>query len=272
MKLGKEKLNELLYLFHDDDFRYGLIFKLIYIYGRNAGEVLKLKVKDIDFNENLISFELFDGRKSFMLHDDVRDDLVTFTSDLNSDDFLFVHVDESMDMAIKKLNYYLHKTIDSLNRHIDFGCPKLTTKDFRILRGQHLFLDGAEIHTIHELYNNSNLLTGTKNTINYNEMLQLKFPCNTLNTVFTDYTDTNIFNDHDFDKTDIFTVNTENETVILEVDYLENNVNIIAEPDNKDTELINQLNETLTEANMKSLRKMNPGNYKYINDLRILKN
>ena len=46
MKLGKEKLNELLYLFHDDNIRYGLIFKLIYIYARNAGEVLKLQNRE----------------------------------------------------------------------------------------------------------------------------------------------------------------------------------------------------------------------------------
>ena len=272
MKLGKEKLNELLYLFHDDNIRYGLIFKLIYIYARNAGEVLKLQKKDINYNDKTISFDLQGGVKTLPLHNDVVDDLELFTNELNNDeDFLFINVDESMELAIKKLNYYLYNTIDSLNKHIDFDCPKLTTKDFKILRGQHLLLAGVELHTIHDLYNNSNI-TATKNNINYNDLLWMIYPCRDITTLFNDYTDTNIYTDKCFDDNDIYTVNTDNETIIIEINYLENNVNIIAEQDSDNEELVSILNTALTDEAISKLQMMKPGQYKYLNDLRILKN
>ena len=56
MKLNKEQLNELLYYITYDDFKNSLIFKLQYIYGRNAREVLELKVKDIDLTYETITF------------------------------------------------------------------------------------------------------------------------------------------------------------------------------------------------------------------------
>lgn len=269
--MGKEKLNELLYLFSSDDKRYGLIFKLIYIYARNANEVLQLTKQDINFNDQTITFHLTAGDFTLPLHDDVKGDLVEFTNDLESTELLFMNVDESMEIAIKKLNYYLYKTIDSLNKTIEFEAPKLTTKDFKILRGQHLILDGTEIHALHQLYNNSNIMS-TKNNINYNKLLEQKYPYNTIEEIFTECTDTNLYNDPYYGLTEIYTIGNEQETIIIEIDYENHKINLITEPE-ENKHLIEKTNQLLNDDKILTrLYRMKPGQYKYIDDLRFLKN
>ena len=64
----------------------------------------------------------------------------------------------------------------------------------------------------------------------------------------------------------------DNETIIIEINYIENNVNVIAEQDSDNEELISILNNALTDEAISKLQMMKPGQYKYLNDLRILKN
>lgn len=269
MKLDKLKFNELLYYIHEDNYKNYLILKMIYTYGRNASEIFNLQTKDVNVTENNITFHIPTGTVTYPLVEAVHDELVGYIYDmeLDTEDYLFRGSDEAMEIVIKKLNYFLDRTVDTLNKTIEFNCPKLTTKDFKILRGQHLFLDGATLHTIHDLYKNSNIQS-TKNNIEYNSLLALKFPCNTLDKVFNDFTDFNIYNDDRFDDTDIFTVGDETDNIIIELDYVEQTINLISE----ENTLTSKIEEIPPNRLCGMLRGMDTGNFRLINGLRFIKN
>lgn len=269
MKLIKTKLNELLYYIHDDNFKNYLMLKLIYTYGRNASEIFNLKVKDIDSVEDTILFHIPTGTVSYPLIPVVKDDLLGYIYDmeLESGDYIFRRPDEAMEIVIKKLNYYLDRTVDSLNKAIEFGSPKLTTKDFKILRGQHLYLDGADLHTIHSLYCNSNIQS-TKKNIGYDELLAIKFPCDSIEKVFSKYTDFNLYSDERFDDSDLFTVGDETESIIIELDYSEQTINLISD----ENDLTSKIEEVPPADLCRMLRGMDTGNFRFINGLRFIKN
>lgn len=273
IKLNKTKLNELLYYITSDDYKNSLILKLIYIYGRNAREVFNLKPEDINLTNETILFGIPTGTTSLPLVDDIRDDLMGYIYDhgISPDEYVFREVDESMEIAIKKLNYYLDKTITSLNNTIEFNSPKLTTKDFKILRGQHLYLDGTRLHTIHELYCNTNLMS-TKDIIQYNKLNNYLSPCDTLDKVFKDNTDLNLYYDYRYGQVDLFTIsdNNDEENLIIEIDYTENTINIIA--GEEDTGLVKELQKISPDDLFRELSKLEHGNFKFINGLKIIKN
>lgn len=273
IKLNKTKLNELLYYITSDDYKNSLILKLIYIYGRNAREVFNLKPEDINLTNETILFGIPTGTTSLPLVDDIRDDLMGYIYDhgISPDEYVFREVDESMEIAIKKLNYYLDKTITSLNNTIEFNSPKLTTKDFKTLRGQHLYLDGTRLHTIHELYCNTNLMS-TKDIIQYNKLNNYLSPCDTLDKVFKDNTDLNLYYDYRYGQVDLFTIsdNNDEENLIIEIDYTENTINIIA--GEEDTGLVKELQKISPDDLFRELSKLEHGNFKFINGLKIIKN
>lgn len=269
MKLDKLKFNELLYYIHGDHYKNYLILKLIYTYGRNASEVFNLQSKDINVVEDNITFNIPTGTVTYPLTQEAHDELVGYIYDqeLNSEDYVFRRSDETMEIVIKKLNYYLDRTVESLNKTINFNCEKLTTKDFKILRGQHLFLDGATLHVIHEFYKNSNIQS-TKKNIDYDNLVQLKFPCNSIDKIFNDFTDFNLYNDGRFDDTDIFTVGNETENIIIELDYTEQTINLISE----ENQLTHAIEEIPPNELCRMLRGMNTGNFRLIHGLRFIKN
>lgn len=273
IKLNKTKLNELLYYISSDNYKNSLILKLGYIYGRNASEVFNLKPVDINLTDETILFNIPTGTVTFPLVEDIRDILLGYIYDhgLSEDEYVFREVDESMEIAIKKLNYYLDKTINSLNTTIEFNSPKLTTKDFKILRGQHLFLDGTGLHTIHELYCNTNLMS-TKDIIQYNELKKYLFQCNTLEKIFQENTDLNLYYDYRYSQTDLFTISDDNDTdnLIIEIDYEENTINIITE--NTDSEIAKEITKIDPDTLFKELSKLEHGNFKFLNGLKIIKN
>jgi len=206
VKISKQKLNELLYNIRSDNIEYSLIYRLLYIYGRNIHEVLKLKKTDVT-HRNIV-FEVNNNNVKFPLHENVRDDLLLFIEHgyFEENDYLFIeHGYDNIDVYTKRLNYYLNRFIDKLNHTIYFKCPKLTTNDFKILRGQHLYLDGADIYTIHQLYHNSNIQS-TRNTIHESKLKKLKYQCNSLDSVFSRFTDLYIFHDSFYDGESIFSV------------------------------------------------------------------
>ena len=270
IKLEKTKLNELLYYIREDHFKNSLILQLIYAYGRNASEIFNLKPEDINLTDNTITFDITTKKIAYPLLPTLTDDLMGYIYDqeIQEEDFIFRRPDEDMPIAIKKLNYYLDRTVDSLNRSIEFNAPKLTSKDFKFLRGQHLFLDGADLHTIHELYSNSNIQS-TKKNIEYNKLLELKFPCNNLNTVFQEYTDFNLYYDNRFDETSLFTVTDDKDNIIIEINHEENIINIIT---NEETGLTKAIEEVDPNILCSELSKLEPGNFKFINSLRFIKN
>ena len=269
MKLDKLKFNELLYYIHEDHYKNYLMLKLIYVYGRNASEIFNLQVKDVNVTMDNVTFNIPTGTVTYPLTQDTRDDLIGYIYDqeLTDEDYIFRKETEAMEIVIKKLNYYLDRTVESLNKTIEFNCEKLTTKDFKILRGQHLFLDGATLHIIHDLYKNSNIQS-TKKNIDYNNLLELKFPCNSLDKIFHEFTDFNLYNDNRFDDTDIFTVGDESENIIIELDYVEQTINLISE----ENQLTNKIEEIPPNQLCKMLRGMDTGNFRLINGLRFIKN
>ena len=109
IKLNKTKLNELLYYISSDNFKNSLILKLIYVYGRNAREVFNLKPEDVDLTIETILFTIPTGTVTFPLVEDIRDVLMGYIYDhgISPDEYVFREVDETMEIAIKKLNYYL---------------------------------------------------------------------------------------------------------------------------------------------------------------------
>lgn len=272
MKLIKTKLNELLYYITDDHYKNSLILKLIYIYGRNAREVFNLQTKDINIPEETIQFTTPTGDITYPLVETIQDSLIGYIYDneFTDEDYLFRDQYDTMEIVIKKLNYYLDKKIEDLNKRYESDLPKLTTKDFKIMRGQHLFLDGADLHTIHELYHNSNIKS-TKNHIQYNELLKLKFPCHTLDTLFQDYTDLNLYYEETLEDTSIYTVSNETTNIIIEIDYINDTINLISE-EAEESPIITTIQNINPDILCMELKKLGTGEFKFLYGLRFLKN
>lgn len=278
IKVNKEMLNELLRYISEDNQKYGLIFKITYIYGRNIGEVLKLRKRDVDLKHNALDFMLPTESVSFMLHPDIKEDLINYieSKNLTDEDYIFINEDKnvavsSKDINIysKKLNVYLTNIIRELNKDVFIEhCPSLVNRDFKNLRGQHLFIDGADIKTVNELYRNKNIQS-TKDNIDYKNLMKLRFPCDNVRKIFYEFTDLNVYSDRKFDNTDLFTIcNKENKSIVIEYDYNTGVINYLG--NNK--ELFEQLSEMDINVLNKDLHDLKPGNYRYVGDLRIIKN
>lgn len=278
IKVNKEMLNELLRYISEDNQKYGLIFKITYIYGRNIGEVLKLRKRDVDLKHNALDFMLPTESVSFMLHPDIKEDLINYieSKNLTDEDYIFINEDKnvavsSKDINIysKKLNVYLTNIIRELNKDVFIEhCPSLVNRDFKNLRGQHLFIDGADIKTVNELYRNKNIQS-TKDNIDYKNLMKLRFPCDNVRKIFYEFTDLNVYSDRKFDNTDLFTIcNKENKSIVIEYDYNTGVINYLG--NNK--ELFEQVSEMDINVLNKDLHDLKPGNYRYVGDLRIIKN
>lgn len=194
MKYTNEKINELLYRIKQDSPEKGIIYKMVYVYGRNVSSVLKLKVEDVDFENASITFIVRSRTVTLPLTEDIADELSEIIKNKSPNEFIFVEDSAEFHRYSNHLNNYLESFIHKLNRTVWFKQRNLITNELRILRGQHLFMDGADINTIHNLYQNGTV-ERTKDEIKYDELVKLKFPCNTLEKIFTDFTDTETFDD-----------------------------------------------------------------------------
>ena len=196
MRLTKGETNELLNSISEDNYVYGLIFKLIYLYGKEGMLVLSLKWTDINLEDNTIRFK----NHKFPLSRFVEDELLRLSEEKNDDDvYLFLEntddISYGIDVYRKKLRYYLQNNVKRLEnvthkvKHVS-----LSITDLRRLRGQHLFLDGVGLDLIMDLYLQS---TGTstqfKRYLEYDELLENVFPCRDFDDLFGAYTDLNIF-------------------------------------------------------------------------------
>lgn len=267
-------LNELLKYISEDNFKYGLIFKLTYVYGRNIGEVLRLKKEDVDLKHNSVDFYLPTESVSFMLHESIKQDLLDYIDDKNliKEDYIFITDDSNINMYSKKLNLYLKSFITNLNRNIlSWHCPILVNRDFKNLRGQHLFMDGADVKVINELYKNKNIQS-TKDNIGFKELKGERFPCNSLKKVFHEYTDLNVFVDSNFLSMDLFTVYNEGGSLILEYYYDTNVVKLVTDDTFNSESLYDEVSSWDFTELVDDLRKLDTGHYKYVGNLKIVKN
>ena len=269
VKVDKKLLNELLYYIALDNRKYGLIFKLVYVYGRKIHEVLKLKVCDVD--KNTIEFELPTERFNFVLYDGLKKPLFDYIEEkeLGRSDYIFITDERDINNYSKGLNYYLKSKINELNKTVlSKKCPLLVNTDFKYLRGQHLFLDGVNIKVINELYRNKNIQT-TKNNISYDDLVLYRDRCNNVEKIIKDCTDLRVFHDTRFDERDIFLVRDEGcgDEVIFEYDYLHGVVNWV---EVSNPNLVSVFERKCVDCDL--LRKLDVGDYLLFGDLRIIKN
>ena len=191
MRLTKGETNELLNKISEDNKVYGLIFKLIYIYGKEGMLVLSLKWNDIDFNNNTIKFK---GHK-FPLSRFVKTDLETLD---HTGEYVFMGDGEDLkyniDVFRKKLRYYMANTVKKLDVTHKVKHVALSITDLRRLRGQHLLLDGVGIDLIMDLYlQMDGTSTQFKRYLEYDELMGRLFPCVDMDDLFCGYTELNIF-------------------------------------------------------------------------------
>lgn len=221
-------MNELLLKVSLDNPVYGLILKLTYIYGRNISDVLSLIMSDLDFDRDRIKFRMSKSNLVLPLVDDVRSDLVYYVNGLPEDygygELLFapVMVDEDFDVNVltKRINYYLNVKIGEWNRESSgFKFSKVTTKDFKVLRGQHLVLDGVPLDMVHKLFNNYNL-GDSRDFIDY-EDIAIECGFDSLDSVIGSFTDLNLFEDRSKDVEDIFVVFDRDENYCV-VEFVDN--------------------------------------------------
>ena len=263
VKLTKTELNELLNTMKEDEPNYGLILKLQYIYGRNISEVYSLTKTDINQDENTITFIMNGDKLTYKVHNEIKEQLYEVVE--NSDkQYIFQEGDRPLSNVKDGINYYLHKKTDALNELPFLEGLRLTTKDFKALRGQHLYQDGVPIKLIHELYHNTNT-DGTKKTIRYDELNELLYS-ESVESIIDD-TCLQVFTDHTFNRNPLYYItDKEGKESILEIK--DDTLNFYGNEDLR--EVFNDLN---SEELLKLLNHVqSPGDYVYYNNLKFLKN
>ena len=192
MKLTKGETNDLLYAVGKDNFKMGIILKLIYIYGKEGKAVLTMKWNQIDFNANTISFK----DHPFPLTRDLRDELLEFKSE---GEYLFLEgtteesFENDIDILRKRIRYYLDNTVKRLDVDHKIRHSGLSITDLKRLRGQHLLFDGVDISIVMDLYcQKKGTSTQFKKYLEYDALMDELHPCKNVNNVLSDYTDLNI--------------------------------------------------------------------------------
>lgn len=276
VKVDKEKLNLLLKFIHEDNITYGLILKLVYIYGRNIGEVLNLQVKDIDLKHNTIDFKLPTEEVSFMIHNEIKDELVNIISNFTSDEYIFlgdfngVNNTKKINTFSNKINRYLHDFISKVNRDygLNYSYPNLICTDFKRLRGQHLFMDGVELSIINNLYKIHNNQT-LKKLINFEELNNLKYPCRNIDILFHKYTDLNLFKENNIDLSNrLFMIITSEGEVFIEFNAVTGEFNVF-DYDNESS--LNLLEDFSFKDLKEDLLNFDVGNYKFFKGFKIIR-
>lgn len=217
IKLTKAQTNELLTIITKEEEKYGLCLLLQYIYGRNISEIYHLTKTDINKQEETITFTITDKKTiTYPIHKQVKYLLYKLIDDENTPHHIFQIGKRPLHGIKDGINYYLHRKSDALNKLPYLHGIKLTSKDFKILRGQHLFQDGIELKTIHKLYGNTNI-NSTKRTINYEALYKEYYTTDVIKIIHD--TNVTIYPEHGFNTNPVFYVKDEkeNRTVILEV-------------------------------------------------------
>lgn len=263
VKLTKTEMNELLETMNEDEPNYSLILKLQYIYGRNISEVYNLTKGDINQKKNTITFMMNGDELTYKVHEEIKEQLYDLVENA-SKEYIFQEGDRPLSNVKDGINYYLHKKTEALNELPFLEGLRLTTKDFKALRGQHLYQDGVPIKVIHELYHNTNT-DGTKKTIRYEELKESLY-LESVDEIIED-TCLKVFTDHSFNKNPLYYVTDENENEsILEIK--KDTLNFYG-----DGELKEAFDKLDSEGLLKLLDYVqSPGDYVYYDNLKFLKN
>ena len=213
VKLTKGETNQLLRIITEENPKYGLILKIQYLYARNIGEVYNLEQQDINMEKNTITFKTTTDKITYPLHPDIKEEL-QYVLDTKKG-YIFQDGDRPLHSVKDAINYYLHKKTEALKELEYLDGLRLTTKDFRALRGQHLYMDGVDFTLIHELFHNTNT-QGTKNIIQYHKLRDLLHP-QSLDEVFEE-THLNVYHEEEFSENPIYYVtDMEGNEAVLEI-------------------------------------------------------
>ena len=265
MKLDKYQTNELLKRIGEDNYIYGVILKITYLYARSIGEVGELQRKDIDFDNDTINFQIFNNDREkvkYPICKDIYNDLQHITEDKQSEEYIF---DEYIDHTKIRawLNIYFYNKCPELT-DLDFlKGVVLTTQDFRILRGQHLFLDGVDIKTINQLYQHKNM-NSTKNLIKYDELKRKEI---TTDMILDEYTDLNLYRNWEYHNYVTFYCTYQKEEALIELDTGLKEV-IFLEGSNIIIDKLNSYNHLVDDL----LKLTHGGDYKIIKEVIVLRN
>ena len=265
IKLTKGELNELLKTITEEMPNYGLILKLQYIYGRNVSEVYRLRKQDIDQDENKITFIMNGDKLVYDVHEEIKEQLYNTIAESRKQ-YIFQEAERPLSNVKDNINYYLHKKSESLNDLEFLEGIRLTTKDFKALRGQHLYQEGITIKTIHELYHNTNM-DGTKKTICYEELKEELFPDDIDEII--NQTSFNVFTEHSFNNNPLFYVTGEEDLdCIVEIDEDVGTINFYGE------DSLKELFESFDSVDLitKLSQVQCAGDYIYYNSLKFLRN
>lgn len=160
INLSKEEIILLLYKIKEDPkhFEKYLFYKLQYFYGRRSQEIATLKVNDISFIANEITFHVAKKKENTKLTltmiKDIDKDIkkIIENKQLNDDDYLFLKGSNEENFK-RNMRTYLERNSEKLIAKIaNKDNISLNTHDFRRLRGQHLYLAGNSIEIIQKLY------------------------------------------------------------------------------------------------------------------------
>jgi integrase len=125
-----------------------------------------LKVKDIDFNNGCITFQIAKKRKgnpsiNLRLMPELESQIRKLIKDsnLNDDDYLFIESLDSKDNFKRNLRSFLERNSERLTSETIGKKIKIGTHDFRKLRGQHLLDQGIGIERLQKLYQHEDVNT-----------------------------------------------------------------------------------------------------------------
>lgn len=221
--LTKTETNELLKAIKNDNKEYSVIFKLMYIYGKDFKQIIELQWSDVNSNTIKFKGEEFPlSNENYNLLKEVnKSDKYIFFNKKEQED-----IHENVNIYRKRLIYYFNNTIKQLNLSSRVKYSGLSLTDLRRLRGQHLIIDGVDLNIVMQLYQQKpNARTQFKKYLHYDELykIQTNNHCETMQDIFqTKYTDLDIFEVKDLNNYNQYIVTNMKEStlILLDVDKL----------------------------------------------------
>lgn len=139
-----------------------LFYQLQYYYGRRSEEIVRLRVCDIDFERNRITFPVAKKRDkeasiNLVLLPQVADALAELAQGKGDEDYLFIEDESKKDAYKRTVRRYLERNSFDITKEL-FGIGvSLNTHDFRRMRGQHIYLQGGKLEHIQKMYQHQSI-------------------------------------------------------------------------------------------------------------------
>ncbi len=136
--------------------KHKVMFSLIYSSGLRVGEVVLLKLEDIDFDRNLIHIKRAKGKKDrYTLLSNMSKNLIdNYIKVVEIDHFLFPGQKHHTHLAIRSVQQVMHRKVKEANikKHV-------TVHSLRHSFATHLLEQGVDIRYIQELLGHKNIKT-----------------------------------------------------------------------------------------------------------------